>query len=81
MKKGREKDRLKFVELEEALSNMGWTDWTVIASNPLIKEYKIFSHFGSEDSDKSFTMFEFILREMLKVCEERKEINKTSGTC
>jgi hypothetical protein len=77
-----EEKRLKFDELEKVLNKAGWTDWTVIAFNPLAEEYKIFSHF-SFDGEAGFELFEHILKEMIKICEERKKFYSisTGGSC
>lgn len=77
-----EEKRLKFEELEKVLNSAGWTDWTVIAFSPFTDEYKIFSHFSFE-GENSFELFEHILKEMIKVCEERKKLYniEPGGTC
>jgi len=83
----KKKGRLIFEDLEKSLLDLGWTEWTVIAFNSVVNEYKIFSHFCFDESDESFNMFEFILKEMLNVCEKRRTSNEQgkketkSGTC
>lgn len=72
-----EEKRLKFGDLQKALATAGWTDWTVIAFNPDVEEYKIFSHLSDEIN--SLQMLQFIIEKMLEKLIEANRIHSAEG--